>query len=58
MDEAIAQDTPRPGSTLAGEAAASPVLEAPLPTHGGSYLADPVTGALTLVERTKQPNEE
>jgi hypothetical protein len=59
MDTSREQDTPQRG-TSSGAAAAAPAVipEVQTPALGGSYLVDPESGALTLVERTKNPNEE
>lgn len=61
MDTPIeATDTPQSGSTRPGAAtsAPAPAVEVQTPAQGGSYLVDPVSGAFTLIERTKNPNEE
>ena len=58
MDTPITQDNPPSGSTLAGAAVAAPVQTVQTPAHGGSYINDDATNALTLVEQTKQPGLE
>jgi hypothetical protein len=58
MDQAANQDTPPAGSNASGAQKSAPGDAVQTPTHGGSYLVDPDTGAYTLVECTKQRNEE
>jgi hypothetical protein len=58
MAKADQQDTSTAGSALPGAAASAPETDVQTPASGGSYQVDPDTGALTLVERTKQRNEE
>lgn len=58
MDAATPKNIPQPGSTLPGAAATAPATDVQTPAQGGSYEVDQDTGAYTLVERTKQRNEE
>lgn len=72
MESPAQPDTPPAGSTApapgAQPGAAPPVAPVqtpasqtpalvPTPALGGSYQHDPATGTLTLVHRTRQPNE-